>query len=213
MSEPARIRWTHQPPVDPELAQGWKDGQRRRRRGRLEGIAYLTGYFACLPLANWMVAHVGTECVPAGPCVVPVGPGLMAPSGVLLVGVALVLRDLVQRRLGTLMALKTVIAGALLSASLAPPALVLASATSFAVSELADWAVYTPLAERGLVRAVVLSSLVGLLLDSLLFLYLAFGNLELLAGQVVGKALMVGLGALFVRGLARREARVVVPVA
>ena len=35
-----------------------------------------------------------------GPCLIPVAPGLMAPSGVTMIGLALVLRDLVQRRLG-----------------------------------------------------------------------------------------------------------------
>ncbi len=54
-----------------------------------------------IPAANWLIGHVGTACVaPHGPCVLPVAPGLMAPSGVMMVGVALVLRDLVQRRLG-----------------------------------------------------------------------------------------------------------------
>ena len=40
------------------------------------------------------------SCVPQGPCLVPVAPGLLAPSGVLTVGAALVLRDVVQRCLG-----------------------------------------------------------------------------------------------------------------
>lgn len=173
---------------------------------RLGGYACLVGYVACIPLANWVVTQVGTTCVPGGPCLIPVGPGLMVPSGVLLVGVALVLRDLVQRRLGAFAALQAVLVGTLLSGWVAPPGLVLASAASFLVSELADWAVYTPLARRGLARAVLLSGLVGLVLDSLLFLHLAFGSLEHLAGQVVGKALMVGAGALLVRGRARRDA-------
>jgi uncharacterized PurR-regulated membrane protein YhhQ (DUF165 family) len=56
------------------------------------------------------------------------------------------------------------------------------------LSELADFAVYTPLQRRGLVLAVIASAGVGLVVDSIVFLSLAFGSLEFLAGQVVGKA-------------------------
>ncbi|MBN4747477.1 VUT family protein, partial [Pandoraea nosoerga] len=59
------------------------------------GIASLVGFIATIPLANWLIGNVGTTCVPGGPCIIPVGFGLMAPSGVLMVGLALVLRDLV----------------------------------------------------------------------------------------------------------------------
>ena len=90
----------------------------------------------------------------------------MAPSGVLMVGLALVLRDMVQRRLGLGWASAAVLAGAALSALLAPPALVVASAAAFLLSEAVDLAVYTPLQRRGLVLAVALSSVAGLVLDS-----------------------------------------------
>ena len=43
-----------------------------------------------------MIGNFGTFCVPDGPCLIPVAPGITAPSGVLMVGAALVLRDLVQ---------------------------------------------------------------------------------------------------------------------
>ena len=65
------------------------------------------------------------------------------------------------------------------------------STGAFLLSELADLAVFTPLQRRGLVTAAVASSLVGLVVDSIVFLWLAFGGLQFLAGQVVGKALMV----------------------
>ena len=148
-------------------------------------------FLACIPLANWMIGNVGTTCVPDGPCLVPVAPGIMAPSGVLMVGLALVLRDLVQRRMGIPWVLAAIMAGAVLSAVFAPPALVVASATAFLLSELADFAVYTPLQRRRLVLAVFASSMVGLVIDSIIFLQLAFGSLEFLSGQVIGKAWMV----------------------
>jgi uncharacterized PurR-regulated membrane protein YhhQ (DUF165 family) len=122
--------------------------------------------------------------------VIPVAPGIVAPSGVLMIGLALVLRDLVQRRLGKAWALAAVLAGVVISILVAPPALVVASAAAFALSELADFAVYTPLQGRGLVMAVLASSLVGLTVDSLVFLWLAFGDLTFLAGQIIGKAWM-----------------------
>lgn len=172
---------------------------------KLEGYAYLLAFFCCVPLANWMIGNVGTECIPNGPCILPVGPGLVAPSGVLMIGVALVLRDLVQRRLGRGMALTAIVGGGVISAAIAPPELALASTIAFLLSELVDYTVYTPLQERGLVFAVFLSSMVGLIVDSALFLWMAFGSLDLLAGQVVGKALMVLAVLPFIHWLRRDE--------
>src|SRR6266446_4563006 len=133
---------------------------------RDEGVVFLALFALTIPAANWLIGHAGTVCQPQGPCLVPVAPGLMAPSGVTMAGVALVLRDLVQRRLGVAAASLAILAGAVLSALLAPPALVIASAVAFLLSEFADLAVYTPLARRGLVIAVVASGVVGLVVDS-----------------------------------------------
>jgi queuosine precursor transporter len=176
-------------------------------RTQTEGYAYLAGFIACIPLANWMIGHLGTVCVPNGPCLIPVAPGTMAPSGVLMIGIALVLRDLVQRRLGRAWALGAIVVGAALSWWLAPPKLVLASSAAFLLSELADFAVYTPLQRRRLVLAVLLSSLVGLVVDSVVFLLLAFGSLQFLAGQVVGKAWMVLLALPLIHWLRLRDDR------
>ena len=144
-------------------------------------------------------------CLPEGPGLIPVAPGIMAPSGVVMIGLALVLRDLVQRRLGLSWAAGAIAAGAVLSAFLAPPALVVASAVSFFLSELADLAVYTPLQRRRLILAVVASSLVGIVVDSLLFLQLAFGSLEFLLGQIIGKGWMVALAVPFVWWLRQHD--------
>ncbi|MGB8897445.1 MAG: VUT family protein [Pseudolabrys sp.] len=177
------------------------------KRQNVEGSIFLVLFCLTIPAANWMIGHVGTVCVPNGPCLVPVAPGIMAPSGVLMVGAALVLRDLVQRRLGVEFGLGAIAAGAAISAGLAPPSLVLASATAFFLSEFADFAVYTPLARRRLVVAVVASSIVGLIIDSIVFLWLAFGSLEFLLGQIVGKLWMVLLAVPFVAYLRRRDER------
>ncbi len=176
-------------------------------RQRWEGVCALAAFVATIPLANWMIGHVGTVCAPAGPCLIPVAPSILAPSGVLMIGLALVLRDLVQRRVGRAWSLAAIVAGALLSAILAPPALVVASTAAFFLSELADFLVYTPLQRRRLVLAVTLSSLVGLTVDSLVFLYLAFGSLEFLGGQIIGKSWMVLLSVPLIRMIRDRDAR------
>lgn len=174
---------------------------------KAEGALYLLLFAGSIPLANWMIGNVGTACLPEGPCVIPVWPGIAAPSGVLAVGGALVLRDLVQRRLGLRWAIVAVVAGAVLSGLVAPPALVLASVAAFALSESADLAVFTPLQRKGLVLAVGASGVVGILADSLLFLWLAFGSLDFLWGQVIGKgwALLLALPAMHLLRLRDRR--------
>jgi uncharacterized PurR-regulated membrane protein YhhQ (DUF165 family) len=123
----------------------------------------------------------------------------------LTVGVALVLRDVVQRCLGLRFGLLAIAVGTALSALVAPAALVVASGTAFALSELADFAVYTPLQRRRLMLAVIASSLVGLIVDSIVFLSLAFGSLEFLPGQIIGKTWAVLIAIPMVR-LVRRVA-------
>jgi len=177
------------------------------KRRNVEGAIFLVLFCLTIPAANWMIGHVGTVCLPNGPCLLPVAPGIMAPSGVLMVGAALVLRDLVQRRLGVEFGIGAIVVGAAISAVLAPAAMVIASAAAFLLSEFADFSVYTPLARRRLVLAVVASSLVGLVVDSVIFLYLAFGSLDFLLGQIVGKGWMVLLAVPFVAYLRRRDER------
>ena len=176
-------------------------------RRTAEGLLFLCAFALCIPTANWLIGNVGTTCVPNGPCLIPGAPGLKAPSGVLMVGLALVLRDLVQRRLGLNWSAVAIIVGTALSALIAPPALVIASAAAFFVSEMIDLAVFTPLQKRGLVAAVVLSSAAGLVVDSVVFLGLAFGSLDYLGGQIVGKAWMVLLAVPLIALLRRRDER------
>ncbi len=180
---------------------------RHDNRKNIEGLIFLTLFCLTIPAANWMIGHVGTVCAPKDPCLIPVAPGVLAPSGVLMVGAALVLRDLVQRRLGIEFGVGAIIAGAAMSAGIAPPSLVVASAAAFLLSEFADFAVYTPLARRRLVLAVFVSSAVGLVVDSVVFLWLAFGSLEFLSGQIIGKTWMVLVAVPLVTYLRRRDER------
>lgn len=158
-------------------------------------IVVFLAYLATIPLANWLIGNVGTTCIPNGPCLIPVAPGLMAPSGVLMIGAALVLRDAVQQLLGIRWAFLAIACGVVLSTLVAPPALVIASAAAFAIAELLDLGVYTPLRKRNLSRAVLASGIVGAAADSAIFLWLAFGSLDFIAGQLVGKLWMTVLAA------------------
>ena len=176
-------------------------------RQEMEGFGALVAFGATIPAANWMIGNIGTICIPSGPCLIPVAPSIAAPSGVLMIGLALVLRDLVQRRLGQAWSLAAIFAGAIVSAIFAPANLVVASTAAFFLSELADFLVYTPLQRRRLVLAVITSSLVGLTIDSLVFLYLAFGSLEFLSGQIIGKAWMVLISIPFIRMIRVRDER------
>ena len=40
-------------------------------RRTLVGTVAFAAFLGCVPLANWMILHVGTVCVPNGPCLVP----------------------------------------------------------------------------------------------------------------------------------------------
>ena len=179
----------------------------RERQRQTEGVIALVLFGLTIPAANWLIGNAGAVCVPNGPCLVPVWPGIMAPSGVLMVGLALVLRDIVQRRLGPLAGLGAIAVGTLISAMLAPPAIVLASVAAFLLSELADFAVYTPLQRRRFVLAVFASSVIGLVVDSIVFLALAFGSLDFLAGQIIGKTWMVLFALPLMHLLRRRDER------
>ncbi len=179
--------------------------QQQRRR---EGFFFMLAFALSVPLANWMINNVGWVCPPDGPCLIPVAPGLMAPSAVIMVGLALVLRDLVQRRLGVWWSIVAILIGGMLSWWVAPPSLVAASVAAFLFSEFADLLVYTPLQRRRLVLAVTLSSIVGLYVDTVIFLSMAFGSLEYAWGQVVGKGWMVLLAIPVIAWLRRRDERI-----
>jgi queuosine precursor transporter len=172
-------------------------------KGLLAFLAFL-GFAATIPAANWMIGNVGA-CIPNGPCLIPVGFGFSAPSGVLMVGLAMVLRDVVHEQLGAKGALVAIACGAVLSALFAPPALVIASIVAFTLAELADLAVYAPLRHRQLSLAVLLSGLVGSIIDSAAFLWLAFGSLSYIEGQIIGKLWMSALALPVLWGFSKRK--------
>ena len=167
-------------------------------------MIYFLGFALCMPLANWLIGNVGTVCVPDGPCLVPVGFGLMAPSGVLVVGLALVLRDAVHETLGAKWAAAAIAVGAALSFATSPTQLAVASTAAFVLAELADFAVYTPLRQKGRALAVAASGVAGAVIDSMLFVWLAFGSLEFSGGTILGKLYASAAVAAFIWMRARR---------
>lgn len=163
----------------------------------LTAAAFLA-YLACIPAANWLVTHIQP---------VTVAPGIKAPAGVLLAGAAFTLRDLVQRSSGKTLALIAVAAGCVLSLTLAPGALALASGCAFLASETLDMAAFTPLERRSYLGAVAVSNTLGAVVDSVVFLGLAFGSMQYLPGQIVGKMEMTAVAVALIAAAGKTQAR------
>jgi queuosine precursor transporter len=164
---------------------------------RLAGFVCVAFYIGTIFAANWAITHYG---------VVTVAPGLVAPAGVYFAGIAFTLRDLTQNLLGRRWVVGAILAGAAAS-WVVSSSFAVASAVAFLISETADFAVYTPLAERRWLAAVAASNVVGTVVDSIVFLTLAFHSLALLRGQVVGKLWMTLLAVAVLSVVRRRFPR------
>ncbi len=138
---------------------------------------YGIGFLFCIVAANWAVTRFG---------MVPVGFGLYATAGTYFAGVSFSLRDFLQDTGGKGSVVLVILLGTLLSAIISPT-FAIASGSAFLFSEFADFAVYTPLRKRFWISAVFASNIVGSVIDSVIFLQLAFGNINDIWGQVLGK--------------------------
>ena len=163
----------------------------------MKKVLALLGYLLTIPAANWMIENVGTQGFPGGPHTIPVGFGYQAPSGVLLIGVALALRDYVQEKAGRNLTLAAIAVGIGLS-YIVNPAVATASAVAFAISELIDFAIYTKIRRRNKPAAIAASGIIGGAIDSFLFLQIAFGSTMFWQGQVIGKTIIAAVAALTV---------------
>lgn len=151
------------------------------------GVAAALVYIGVVVLANVLSSRYG---------MVGVWFGLTASAGTYAAGAALGLRDLVQDGLGRWGVLGVIAIGSALSFWLADASIATASLAAFTASELCDLLVYTPLRSRGWGRAVVLSNIVGAVVDTYVFLALApFGpvTFKAMEGQLVGKILWATL--------------------
>jgi queuosine precursor transporter len=176
------------------------------RHARTIGLVAIVAYVLTVVAANWAIDEFGT---------VSVGFGLTAPAGVYFAGLAFTLRDITHDTLGRWYGLGGIAAGSVISLVQSDNAsipggvtsIAVASAAAFLLSETFDFLVYTPLRERHWIGAVVASNVVGLIADSVLFLWLAFGSMEFLGGQIVGKGWMT-VAAVIVLVFWRRATRV-----
>jgi uncharacterized PurR-regulated membrane protein YhhQ (DUF165 family) len=142
-------------------------------------LFWWAAYVGCIFAANLAIKHWG---------IVPVGLGVAAPAGVYFAGLALTARDQVRERSGFRAVVAAVLVGAVLSWWLEDIGrIALASGIAFGISETADSLVYEPLRKRW-ATAVLVSGAAGLIVDSVLFLWIAFGSLAFIDGQIVGKA-------------------------
>lgn len=164
------------------------------------GLAASVAYIGSVLAANTLSTHYG---------LVPMGFGLVASAGTYAAGVALGLRDYIQSVLGRYSTLPLIAVAALLSYLVASPAIATASAAAFALSELTDFAIYTPLRARGWVRAVMASVFLGAIVDSLVFLHVSgFGvTWASVEGQVLGKFVWAMLVPLAIIQLGKRAYR------
>ncbi len=170
------------------------------------GATAALAFLGCILAANYVTTEYG---------MVPVGFGLMATAGTYLAGLTFVLRDTVQDGFGKWVTLALIVVGAGLSYFIADPFIALASGVAFAASEFADLCVYTPLRSRGYIRAAIASNIVGAIVDTVLFLWIAgFPIRDAIAGQMVGKLLVtaavVGL-VVMLRWFSTSQTRVVTP--
>lgn len=148
-----------------------------RSRLVLFSVLVMVGYVGTVVAANWASVH-------AQPLLVG---SILVPAGTLLAGITLALRDGLQETAGWPGVVAAIAAGAGLSWLLASPEIAVASAAAFLASELVDSAVYTRLRARSRLGGILASNAAGLVIDSVIFVPLAFGSLAALPGQILGK--------------------------
>lgn len=176
-------------------------------RTSLTRSATAAAYLLTIFLANYAITHIGHPPIaPGAPHTLPVWPGINAPSGVYVVGVTLVLRDIVQRQSGPYVTFALIIVGTALTAFLSP-ALAVASGVAFFASESVDWALFTMLEKRTYYGAILISNAASIAIDSVLFLTLAFHSLAYIDGQIIGKAFGTVAAVLVLMALRARDAR------
>lgn len=152
----------------------------------IKTVISFTCFVATVYTANFLVDKFG---------IVSIGFGLFAPAGVYAAGIGFSARDWLQSVGGKRLTIVAILTGAILAAVLTDPVLAFASGVAFLLSELLDFGVYTPLKRHNVIGAMLLSNTVGSIVDSMVFLLLAFGSLEFLVGQFVGKMYMTFLVA------------------
>lgn len=177
------------------------------------GRAWAFLYFAAIPFLNWSFGVIEPFClvtpgsgepgrVMFDTCLmenIPVfSKGVSLHPLTIVTGLVFVLRDFVQRRMGqrVLIVMGLGIAWAFYYAW---PVIAIASGIAFAVSEFADWALYTFTRYR-LSTRILLSSAVAAPIDTTIFLFGADLAVQLQLGEPAGTMLHPANWVVFVIG-------------
>lgn len=180
----------------PALLNRWAQVVGSRHAG---SAAAMIGYLLSVAAANIASAHCPSLVIGA----------LIVPAGTVFAGTSLTARDIVYDRLGARGTGLGIAVAAGLSALLATPQIAVASVVAFSASEIADSLIYSRLRHRSRLGAVAASNTGGLLVDSALFVPLAFSSFAAVPGQIVVKAMATLLTLLvlqFASVVTRREA-------
>lgn len=148
-------------------------------------------YILLIAGVNWLFDVTPLIALPGGE--------VWSPAA-LVVGFVFVVRDFAQRKVGHYILL-AMLAGIVISWYMASPQLAFASAVAFAVGETADWALYS-YTKKPFSQRILLSSLIGAPLDSVVFLFLI--GIPSFAGALVMSISKLA-GALVVFMLVRRK--------
>jgi uncharacterized PurR-regulated membrane protein YhhQ (DUF165 family) len=183
----------------PLFAAGRRAGDTTARRVTGVNLVVLAGYVGTIVTANWASTHWSALLVGA----------VAVPAGTLWAGATFTLRDLLHECIGPRGVLAAIAAGAGLSWLLASPQIAVASVLAFTLSELAGSLVYSRLRTRSVLGAVIGSNLLGLGIDSVLFVPLAFGSFAFVPGQILGKtvATVLTVAVLIAARAVRRAVR------
>jgi len=141
-------------------------------------------YIGLIVLVNWLFSVVP---------LVEMGGGDKWPPVALIVGLVFVARDFAQRAIGHWV-LAAMLIAAVLSYYMANPFVAYASVAAFAISEVADWLIYS-FTKRPLSQRILFSSALATPIDSVVFLGIlgilsAPAVLAMIASKMVGALLV-----------------------
>lgn len=145
-------------------------------------------YVLCVVLANVLAAR----------WIIPIGFGLMVPAGVFMIAPIFTLRDYIHKKYGYKTSVVLIFAASIISyllsivmGSTLLSMITIASVISFLISELIDTFIYHKLDKDAWLSKVMKSNLVSALIDSVLFISIAFGFiLPLILGQYIVKVVV-----------------------
>lgn len=151
-------------------------------------LTWLIAYIASIALVNVAFTYLPH---------ISLGDHGILPAATFLVGLIFIIRDYAQRSAGHIV-LAAMAVGIAISYVMADPMVAIASGAAFAVSELADWAVFT-ITKRPLRERILISSAVSAPLDTIIFLALLpfEGTLNAVAVIVMVAVKMVGALIIF----------------